>query len=728
MPADHFTVPTREWAGDAKRTLVQGLHIHKSSGYKIAHQADDVAGQTEQDVVFRCHKPDGSYVGAITLKGVGHGSSVGLYSLSNDSMEFWLGSETHNCVVKVTYTLGDKGVKAVTKTPLPKGDVSIDKSEDALCLRTGNRYRGYRFSDAQAGKITPLWDFRVPAWGKRWQGMLIVDGKLCVHRDVETGGASRVHVFDYPSGKLAQQFDTTDMGDEAEGLVEIDANLGDRFDLEPGIYAVKRTGGTGPSRVIEASRLPVSFRTVTPPAPKRLHGTDISSWQPDWTPASDDTFLFVKTSEGTGYTNPERAKQLDAARDKGLLTGHYHWLTPGNPIGQAAYFVQNTDIRPGDPLWCDWEKQNDGKHPTPAEAAIFIAEVQRLVPTSKVGLYCNRSDWVSTPVKAGDGLWIAEYDVDKPGTTTDWVFWQHTRTPLDRNWAKFTSRADLDKWCNVNRVPVVKPPVVNPAPPVDKPVDVVPPVVEPAPENVGVWAVDPAQVSTVLLGRDANGKTGNALSPAATIADAAGFVKNSVGKPALLRSDGWSYDRSFLVQVGAGPVPATRQLPVVPDYDATERIKFRGRLVCRCVAVSLPWVEHAMLEAGVIKFNLDIYQGGYNTAVSASAGTHAKGGNTDVGQYSDAALRIWREMGWAMQRRTVAQGFSGAHGHGWPKGCPHLSPDAITQRNAWQNGRDGLRQNLLITGPAPKGKSTPNWDDALSAYLKKIGAPPVATT
>jgi hypothetical protein len=206
------------------------------------------------------------------------------------------------------------------------------------------------------------------------------------------------------------------------------------------------------------------------------------------------------------------------------------------------------------------------------------------------------------------------------------------------------------------------------------------------------------------------------------------FVKNNVGRYALLRSDGWSYDREYLVQIGAGPVPVGRDYPVIPDYDTTERIRFRGGLVCRCVAISLPWVEFAMLEAGVIKFNLDFYQFGYRNDVSASAGTHAKGGNTDVGQYTDAALKVWRAMGWTMQRRTAAQGFTDAHGHGWPKGCPHLSAGAEVQRRAWDAGRDGLRQNRLITGPAPTGKNTPKWDAALSAYLKKIGAPPIKTT
>lgn len=725
MASNHFTVPTREWAGDAKRTLVQGLDIHKRSGYKIAHQADDVAGQAEQDVVIRAHKPDGSYVGAITLKRVGHGSSIGLFSTGADSMEFWLGSDVHKCVVRVPYKIGDKGVKAPIKTVLPKGDVSIDASEDLLCLRTGDRYRGYRFSDARAGKVTLLWDFTIADWGKRFQGHLIVDGKLFVHRDVETGGASRVHVFEYPSGKPLECFkigstwqswlDTSDMGDEAEGCVEISKDLAERFDLEAGIYAVKRTGGTGPSRVIEASRLPIMDK---PAAPKRLHGEDVSSNNVGWKPQPGDTFGFVKSTEGTTYKNSSAPQELDALRSAGKIAMHYHAMWPGNAKEQAAYFVANTDIREGDALWCDWEKWPKAPaRPSVEDAAIFIAEVQRLVLTSKVGLYCNRSDWTSTSVKSGDGLWIAEYDTDKPDTSTDWVFWQYTKTPLDRNWCKFTNRADLVAWLKVNREPE---PTEAPAEPVV--------VIEPEPENVGVWAVDPAQVQSVLLGR--NGSVlGNELSPGAMIADGVRFEPNSVGKNALLRSSGWSYDASFLVQVGAGPVPVKRQFPIIPDYDVEERIKFRGGLVCRCCAISLPWVEFAMLEAGVIKFNLDFYQFGYRTDVAASAASHAKGQMIDTAQFSDAALKIWRQFGWMMQRREISQGFDDRHGHGGPRGCTHGSTsgpaNAASQARAWDLGRDGLAQNKPITGPGPTGKATPRWDTALSAYLKSIGAPPI---
>lgn len=143
-----------------------------------------------------------------------------------------------------------------------------------------------------------------------------------------------------------------------------------------------------------------------------------------------------------------------------------------------------------------------------------------------------------------------------------------------------------------------------------------------------------------------------------------------------------------------------------------ERVAFRGRLTCSCVATSLPLVEQEMLLRGLISNSIDIYQLGYSGSVSASAGTHNRGGCTDVGQFTDDHIELWRRWGWTMQHRTRAQGFD-PHGHGWPKGCDHLSPAAQAQASAWQRGRNGLVSNGYITGPGPKGSDTPTWREAL---------------
>lgn len=178
-----------------------------------------------------------------------------------------------------------------------------------------------------------------------------------------------------------------------------------------------------------------------------ITGVDVSSHQPGWRPAASDSFVFVKATENTDYANPERHNQLDAARAKGLAVGHYHYLHPGAAKRQAAWFVSKADIRAGEILWLDWENTDDG-HPSVDDAAEFIAEVKRLRPRNKVGLYCNRSDWMNTKVKAGDALWLAQYGVDKPDIPGPWDFWQWTDTPIDQNRSRFPSLAALKAWAN----------------------------------------------------------------------------------------------------------------------------------------------------------------------------------------------------------------------------------------------------------------------------------------
>jgi hypothetical protein len=180
-----------------------------------------------------------------------------------------------------------------------------------------------------------------------------------------------------------------------------------------------------------------------------MHGVDVSGYQPDWTPATHDSFVFVKATEGHTYVSKTAPDQLKAARAGGLQVGHYHFLHPGNAVEQATWFVSKADIQPGDLLVCDFENTREG-HPSPADAAAFIAEVKRLKPSNKVGLYCNRSDWTGTSVKAGDFLWIAEYGVTKPNIVAAWQFWQYSDKPIDQNQTsgQWATLAELKAWAS----------------------------------------------------------------------------------------------------------------------------------------------------------------------------------------------------------------------------------------------------------------------------------------
>ena len=257
-PVTAFVIPTTAWTGRAGRTLIQGLLIHPRSGVRVVHQADTVAGQNEQDTVFRFHAPDNTYLGSVTVQRAGHGSTCGIEPTGQHTMRLWLGHELLGCLgyIAVDLSSGKPVASSFVRVPgIPRGNPSIDADNDLLCLRTLadkakgiNRFRGYKLSDVRAGKAPkPLWDCTVPAWGKRFQGHLIVGGRLYVHRDVETTtskvvGQSRVHVYS-TAGKLLDVRDTTKLGDEAQGCCVVDG--------QPCI--VKRTGPDTAKRVVQVT-------------------------------------------------------------------------------------------------------------------------------------------------------------------------------------------------------------------------------------------------------------------------------------------------------------------------------------------------------------------------------------------------------------------------------------------------------------------------------------------
>lgn len=204
-----------------------------------------------------------------------------------------------------------------------------------------------------------------------------------------------------------------------------------------------------------------------------IHGVDVSSHQPGWKPAPEDEFVFVKATEGRTYVNDEMVRQTAQARAHGLVLGFYHFLLPGNAKAQAAHFVAQAGFKRGDLLVCDWENTGQG-HPSVKDAATFIAEAKRLVPECRVGLYCNKSDWLSTTVKAGDFLWLAAYMQAHKVESPLLKFWQYSDHPIDQNNAYFADRAALAAWA-LETPPTqqqpVGPVIVPPAGVADSPTD-----------------------------------------------------------------------------------------------------------------------------------------------------------------------------------------------------------------------------------------------------------------
>ncbi|MFB4309526.1 glycoside hydrolase family 25 protein [Actinomadura sp. GTD37] len=187
-----------------------------------------------------------------------------------------------------------------------------------------------------------------------------------------------------------------------------------------------------------------------------LHGVDVSSYNPSYDADGLD-FVIVKATEGRSYTNPERAKQAARARDAGCVVGFYHFLHGGRGLrlarisAQARYFVEHCGAEDGDFLALDWETDPRGRRATSAQKDKFLRKVKKLRPGHRVILYCNRDLWTrkDTGDYNADGLWIADYrKAGHPLIDDEWLFHQYTSKPLDKNVAKFKSRAALKEWAS----------------------------------------------------------------------------------------------------------------------------------------------------------------------------------------------------------------------------------------------------------------------------------------
>jgi len=181
-----------------------------------------------------------------------------------------------------------------------------------------------------------------------------------------------------------------------------------------------------------------------------IYGCDVSEYQPNYEPASNEDFMIIKATLGMSIVDPERNDHADTARSKGLVTGWYHFLWPSHSSGtgaeQARYFLDHIpDLRDGEILVCDWESNNDGL-PSESDRDNFVKECRNKAPGHKVLLYCNASTFNGSDKERFDGLWVAHYtSASEPGVD-DWLVWQYTDNPYDKNRAKFDSRDDMRAW------------------------------------------------------------------------------------------------------------------------------------------------------------------------------------------------------------------------------------------------------------------------------------------
>jgi GH25 family lysozyme M1 (1,4-beta-N-acetylmuramidase) len=188
------------------------------------------------------------------------------------------------------------------------------------------------------------------------------------------------------------------------------------------------------------------------PSPLWPRGVDIASWQHpgggpiDWNAAhaSGVSFVLIKATEGTGYTNPFFAADRDAATRAGMVVGAYHYARPAGPIStaveQARRFIAVAGLaRTAGHLAPALDLEDSGGLDPTALAAwvhAFLEEVESETGRTPI-LYTYRSFWTDRMANsrdfAGYPIWYAFYNNEAspgplPGGWPAWTLWQYSST------------------------------------------------------------------------------------------------------------------------------------------------------------------------------------------------------------------------------------------------------------------------------------------------------------
>ena len=185
---------------------------------------------------------------------------------------------------------------------------------------------------------------------------------------------------------------------------------------------------------------------VVPVPSWALDGIDAASHQHpggaaiDWTAVkqSGQSFVFVKATEGTSYTNPAFTTDSAKAQQAGLVPGSYHYARPGsrNPRAEARHYasVLATGVQPSLPPVLDLE-EHGGLNPTELQNWVreWIDEIKTLTGRDPI-IYTYYSFWIQRMANTTEfseyPLWLAYYrdtlPDNIPGGWDHVTFWQYS--------------------------------------------------------------------------------------------------------------------------------------------------------------------------------------------------------------------------------------------------------------------------------------------------------------
>jgi hypothetical protein len=191
----------------------------------------------------------------------------------------------------------------------------------------------------------------------------------------------------------------------------------------------------------KAAVLPVDEPSGRAFPPKRtLDGVDTSHHQSGRIDlraarAAGVRWWYVKATEGTGFVDDTYDARVRQARKAGMPVGAYHFARPegGDAVAEARFFLDHTDIRPGDMLPMLDLESDEGL--SPRELTAWTGSWVRTVTRDLHRRGMVGRPVIYTPFNLGNGfgclLWVARYSNDfrPPTIPRPWqraVIWQHS--------------------------------------------------------------------------------------------------------------------------------------------------------------------------------------------------------------------------------------------------------------------------------------------------------------
>ena len=140
------------------------------------------------------------------------------------------------------------------------------------------------------------------------------------------------------------------------------------------------------------------------------------------------SFVYVKATEGSDFTDVMFAENFAKAKEKGLIRGAYHYFGKhSSGLAQAQSFIRRVKLEKGDlPPVVDVEEHPKDKRLFLQELKIFIAKIEEHYGVKPI-IYSYKKfkeHYLSDPFFSRYPLWIAHYYVPRLEEGTEWLMWQ----------------------------------------------------------------------------------------------------------------------------------------------------------------------------------------------------------------------------------------------------------------------------------------------------------------